>query len=101
MFVQSYQQNIHIFPNWPVDQDASFGNLNACGGFLISSQVSQGQVTYVQIESNAGQECRLVNPWPRATVKVSSNQRPGDVLSGPLLKFTTRIKEVVVLTPGR
>jgi hypothetical protein len=44
MFLQSYQQNIHLFPDWPMEQDASFGNLAACGGFLISSQVAQGQV---------------------------------------------------------
>jgi hypothetical protein len=43
MFIQSYQQNIHLFPDWPMVQDASFGNLNACGGFLISSQVKSAR----------------------------------------------------------
>ncbi len=45
MFLQSYQENIHLFPNWPMDQDASFGNLTACGGFLISSAVTAGKDT--------------------------------------------------------
>lgn len=40
MFVQSYQSSIHVFPNWPMSMDASFANLNACGGFLISSKLS-------------------------------------------------------------
>ncbi len=101
MFIQSYQQNIHIFPNWPMDQDASFGNLNACGGFLISGELAHGQVSYVKIQSNAGQECRLVNPWPDARVRISSDKGPGTVTSGKLLTFTPRLNEVVVLTPQR
>jgi len=99
MFVQSYQENIHLFPNWPMDQDASFGNLSACGGFLISSEVKQGKTAYVKIQSNAGQECRLVNPWPDATVRVSSNKQPAGSLSGALLKFPTQSGETLVLTP--
>jgi alpha-L-fucosidase 2 len=99
MFLQSYQDNIHLFPNWPADQDASFGNLNACGGFLISSEVKQGRVNYVKIQSTAGQECRLVNPWPGAMVRISSNRRPDISLSGSLLKFPTQAGETFVLVP--
>jgi hypothetical protein len=99
MFVQSYQENIHIFPNWPMNQDASFGNLNACGGFLVGSEVKQGRILYVKIQSNAAQPCRLVNPWPKAKVWVTSNQRPGGAFSGSILKFATKLNEVLVLTP--
>jgi hypothetical protein len=99
MFVQSYQQNIHVFPNWPKDQDASFGNLNACGGFLVSSEMKQGRIPYVKIQSNAAQPCRLANPWPHATVWVTSNQRPGGVLAGPVLKCATQPNEVLIFTP--
>ena len=42
MFVQSYQTNMHIFPDWPTNQSAAFGNLNACGGFLVSSAITLG-----------------------------------------------------------
>jgi alpha-L-fucosidase 2 len=99
MFLQSYQQNIHLFPNWPMDQDASFGNLAACGGFLISSQIAQGQVKYVQIQSNAGQECRLVNPWPKATIQGFSIRRAVFLMSGTILKFQTIPGEVFILEP--
>jgi hypothetical protein len=99
MFVQSYQDNIHVFPNWPADQDASFGNLNACGGFLISSEMKQGNVAYVKIQSNAGQECRLVNPWPSVAVRVSSGEQSQSRLSGALLKFPMRSGQTVVLVP--
>ena len=72
MFVQSYQTNVHVFPNWPMDQDASFGNLNACGGFLVSSEVKEGKVSFVMILSNAGQECRSVSSELRIVHEIRS-----------------------------
>ncbi len=53
---------IRVFPAWPKEQDASF-KLAARGGFLISSSFRAGKVEFVEIESLAGEECRLVNPW--------------------------------------
>jgi hypothetical protein len=99
MFLQSYQNNIHVFPNWPMDQDASFGNLNACGGFLLSGEVKEGKVSYVKIQSTAGQECRLVNPWSGALVRVISDKQSRGNLSGGVLKFPTEIGETLFLTP--
>jgi hypothetical protein len=99
MFIQSYQQNIHIFPNWPMEEDAAFGQLNACGGFLISSELKSGKVLYVKIQSEAGQECRLVNPWPQSSVKVASKKKNTITLSGSLLKFPTQTDETLILTP--
>jgi len=99
MFLQSYQENIHLFPNWPADKDASFGNLNACGGFLISSAMERRMVTYVKIQSNAGRECRLANPWPGEPVSVSSDKHSVRSLSGTLLKLPTQPGETLVLVP--
>jgi hypothetical protein len=99
MFVQSYQKYLHLFPNWPMDQDASFGNLNACGGFLVSSEVKQGRIPYVKIQSNAGRFCQMANPWPGAAVSVTSNLGPARVLSGAILKCPTQQNEVLIFTP--
>ena len=102
MFLQSYQTNIHLFPDWPVKQDAAFGNLNACGGFLISSEMKGGKIPYVKIQSTAAQECRLVNPWPSSSgtkVLVTSNKSPDRMLSGPILKVPTQRDEVLIFTP--
>jgi alpha-L-fucosidase 2 len=99
MFIQSYQKNIHVFQDWPMDQDAAFGNLNACGGFLLSSELTQGEVKYVQIKSVAGLECRLVNPWPESRVRLSSDQAVPIILSGNILTFPTRPREVILIRP--
>ncbi len=101
MFLQSYQKNIHLFPDWPKDRDATFGNLNACGGFLVSSQIKQGEVAYVKIESTAGEECRIVNPWNGRTVSMLSNHGIRLPQSGNLLTFPTIKGETVEIRPGR
>jgi hypothetical protein len=93
MFLQSYQENIHIFPNWPREMDAAFGDLPACGGFLISSRQVNGRVAYVKIVSNAGEICHLVNPWPESEVEKSG----GDLLKGKILTIPTKPGETIIL----
>jgi hypothetical protein len=99
MFLQSYQKNIHLFPDWPMDQDASFGNLSACGGFLLSSQVTQGKIDFVKVQSLAGQKCSLANPWPQNRVSVSNNRSQSAVLSGAVLSFATQPGDLILLKP--
>jgi len=99
MFVQSYQTNIHVFPNWPPNQNAAFGNLNACGGFLISSAMTNGLIPYVQITSTAGHALNLVNPWPQTTVQAASTLNPTTQFTGNIFNYQTQAGEVLTLTP--
>jgi hypothetical protein len=98
MFVQSYQANIHLFPDWPRDQNAAFGQLNACGGFLISSAIHGGTVNYVVVKSLAGEDCHLANPWPGHAVALTSSTAPAQTLTGDVLVFKTAPGEEVRLT---
>jgi hypothetical protein len=98
MFVQSYQTNIHIFPNWPANQSAAFANHNACGGFLVSSAITLGSANYVQIQSNAGQMLNLANPWPGAVVQCVSSLTGMNTFSEPILHYQTQVGEVLTLT---
>lgn len=99
MFLQSYQTNLHIFPNWPANQNAAFGNLNACGGFLVSSAMTNGLIPYVQITSTVGQMLNLANPWPQTTVQVASTVNPTTQFTGTIFNYQTQVGEVVTLTP--
>ena len=99
MFLQSHQTNLHIFPNWPANQNASFGNLNACGGFLVSSAMTNGLIPYAQITSTAGQRLRLMNPWPQTTVQITSTVNPTAQFTGNLFSYQTQVGEVLTLTP--
>ena len=98
MFVQSYQTNMHIFPDWPTNQSAAFGNMNACGGFLVSGAITLGSANYVQIQSTAGQLLKLANPWPGANVECVSSINGVTTLSGSVLYYQTQVGEVLTLT---
>ena len=65
---------IRVFPAWPKEWDAAF-TLLARGAFLVGSSMKAGKIESVRIESQAGGECRLRNPWPGATVDAGA-QRP-------------------------
>jgi alpha-L-fucosidase 2 len=61
--VQSVDSIIRIFPCWPKDRDASFANLRAQGGFLVSARQTGGQVVFVHIRSTVGGRLKFLNPW--------------------------------------
>jgi hypothetical protein len=65
MLLQSYNMVIRVFPATPQDwSDVKFAKLRAEGAFLVSSEMEDGVVKYVLIESLSGGVCRLINPWP-------------------------------------
>jgi hypothetical protein len=54
---------IRVFAAWPPEWDAEF-LLAARGTFLVGSSMQKGKIGFVHIQSQAGGECRLMNPWP-------------------------------------
>ncbi len=101
MLIQSYQKDIHLFPDWPRNRNARFGNLLACGNFLISSEMRAGRVAYVKIISNAGQPLRLCNPWPGQSVHYQIVGGKQGTLSGTVVTLATRAGEMINLREGR
>lgn len=100
MLVQSHQGVLHVFPNWPVTQDARFGGLNAQGGFLVSGSIKNGVIEPVTIQSKLGRECVLKNPWPGRAVKVLGQGRPVAKLgASDVLRFATLPNQTINLTP--
>lgn len=87
---------LKVLNDWPSDWDAAF-KLLARGGFLVSASHRQGQVEFVEVLSQAGQECRLKNPWGEREVTVFREGRKAESLSGPLLQFPTRKGETLVV----
>jgi hypothetical protein len=91
---------IRVFPAWPREWDAAF-TLLARGAFLVSSSVKAGQIEYVRIESQAGGECRLRNPWPGTMVALERSTGRAEELSGSLLRFSTEEGEVVTIRASK
>src|SRR5437867_1935182 len=89
---------IHVFPAWPREWDAAF-TLLARGAFLISAAMEKGRIVSVEIRSQAGAECRLRNPWPGSTLKLTRDGVTGEELAGSLLTFGTQRGESITVAP--
>lgn len=61
--MQSVGDIIRVFPCWPKEQDAKFSNLRAQGGFLVSAEQKDGELTKLEITSTVGGRLRLLSPW--------------------------------------
>jgi len=70
MLLQSHEGSLRLFPVWPKEVPARFDRLRAVGGFLVSSELVNGRVQTVSIESERGLDCSLFNPWPGRHVEV-------------------------------
>lgn len=91
---------IRAFQAWPKSWDAQF-RLLCRGGFLVSSEMKNGKIPFVQIESQLGGECLLRNPWADSRVDLYLNGRESRSLEGSLLKFpTSRGDTVIVVLSG-
>jgi alpha-L-fucosidase 2 len=100
MLLQSFQGKIRIFPDWPSDATAKFGDLMAYDGFLISSSIDNGSVQYVRIISKIGKRAVLVNPWPGQSVGLYRNGDAAETLSGTELTLPTSANESILLAPS-
>jgi hypothetical protein len=99
MLFQSPEGVFRFFPVWPKDRDARFVRLRAHGAFLVSAEFKGGIVSGVEITSEKGTDCAIVNPWPGKKVQVMLAGKPGELLSGERFTFKTAINETIKLTP--
>jgi hypothetical protein len=93
--LQSADDVIRVFPAWPKDQDASFVDLRAQGGFLVSAEQRDGKVVKLDIESTVGGTLRVLSPWN----PIKANGKPLAADEKGIVSIETEAGEVVVLTP--
>ncbi|GAB6930694.1 hypothetical protein JCM10914A_46770 [Paenibacillus sp. JCM 10914] len=106
MLMQSHEHVIKLFPTWPRGRNARFTNLRAVGAFMVSSELADDNVINVDIISEKGRTCTIVNPWPMEDVVVM--EKYGDIhkkievqLSGDIVSFTTEAGKSYILGPER
>ncbi|MET7403187.1 discoidin domain-containing protein [Dactylosporangium sp. NPDC005572] len=69
--LQSYNDKIRVFPAVPTDSSfVGKFTLLAKDGFLVSSEREAGEIKYVGIRSQFGNQARVVNPWGNQQVQV-------------------------------
>ena len=65
MLLQSWGKFIRVFPACPSQwRDASFHDLRAEGGFLVSAIRKEGHTQFIRIKSLAGEPCRIKSDLP-------------------------------------
>jgi alpha-L-fucosidase 2 len=95
----SYDGVVRLFPAY--DRDAGF-RLAARGGFWVTARRRNGVVDFVQIESYAGKDCTISNPWPGtqpAVIRLDSRQHVTVVRDHDRMRFPTARGVLYVLTP--
>jgi hypothetical protein len=99
MMLQSFSGVLRLFPVWPRDHDASFGNLRAYGAFLVSGTLSNGRVRDLSILSEKGRDCTLENPWTGESLVLYRNGRKAETRNGNRITFSTARNENISIRP--
>jgi len=100
MLMQSFQGNIILFPNWPSNTNAHFGDNLAYGNFLVSSAIDNNAVLYARIISQAGQTLSITNPWSGQSAQFYRNGTNEGTLSGTTFSIPTSTNDVLMLAPS-
>jgi hypothetical protein len=93
MLMQSHENVLRLFPDWPLGRDAGFTDLRADGAFLVSSELKAGKVQFVRIHSEKGRLCVVENPWPGKSIIVTEEKGTQPVLiewNGSRFQWKTR-----------
>jgi alpha-L-fucosidase 2 len=100
MLLQSLQNDVKVFPDWPSGSDAKFGDLLAYGDFLVSSGIRDSTVQYVQAISQAGGNYRFTNPWPGKSIAYYENGIDRGTLTGTEITLHTTAGATIDLAPA-
>jgi alpha-L-fucosidase 2 len=99
MLLQSHDGVIRLFPDWPKDLNARFGDLRTVGAFLVSAEQTQGIIEGIKMTSEKGGPCTMQNPWPGKTIHVIRNGKPAEIATGERFTFKTATNESIELKP--
>jgi hypothetical protein len=99
MFMQTFQDTIRVFDDWPTNTWAKFGDLMAYGGFLVSSDMENNAVQYMRVISNKGRNFTFYNPWPGQTLRMYRNGIDSGTVAGKVITIKTSVDETIHIAP--
>lgn len=91
--LQSYNGILRLFPNWPENKRAEFHSLRAVGGFLVSATYENGEVTWIEVISEAGSPLSFYIPWEEGAECTNSSGEQG--FTGEIGCIPTSVGEVI------
>ena len=99
MMFQSRDHVLRFFPVWPKSKDAKFHDLRGFGAFLVSAELKGGVVGGVEILSEKGTDCEIVNPWPGKEVQIIRNGKSAEKVKSDRFTIKTSAGEMLQLNP--
>ena len=99
MLLQSFQNDVKVFPDWPANTNAKFGDLLAYGDFLVSSSRSGNSVQYIRAVSQHGGNLTFTNPWS-GSVEVYRDGTDTGTVSGSKITIATSAGDTLDLAPA-
>jgi alpha-L-fucosidase 2 len=99
--LQSYNGELRFFPNWRrADGNARFQTLRAAGAFLVSAELKDGRVEWIQALSEKGGRLRMINPWPGQALVRRDGSGPLE-MAGAHIELETKPGESFIITAAR
>lgn len=92
--LQSHTGVIRAFPAVPADFSGGFENFGAQGAFVVSARRNRDGVSMIRIESLAGNECVIADPWGVGEAEVIDERNGQNIvpmLEGLTIQFPTTI----------
>jgi len=99
MLCMSHGHVLRLFPVWPRERNARFFKIRCWGAFLVTSALRDGEVRFVELHSERGRECTMVNPWPGRDVTVHRKGVSAERLAGRRFTFKTEEGDHLVIGP--
>ena len=100
LLLQSVDSIIRVFPAWPEEKDAEFRNLRAQGGFLVSAEQKNSEITGINVTATVGGKFRFVSPWPGVQVSIPGKNDTVEIEKDDkgVLTFETTAGEKYLIT---
>lgn len=89
---------LRVFPVWPRNKDASFYRLRTHGAFLVSAELKNEEVQFIEVLSERGRLLQLQNPWNNETVIVIRPDGSKENYQGERLLIETSTGENIRIT---
>jgi alpha-L-fucosidase 2 len=102
MMLQSDEGFLRLFPGWP-GKEAKFVRLRASGAFLVSAKWTEKQIDDVEIYSEKGGKCIVLNPWAEQPVTIRDENKNviSSTIDGGKISFDTKQGSTYFLNPDK
>lgn len=93
--LNSRSGTIHLFPSVHSNTTIAFKRFQARGGFLVSAEIREGNVSYVLLESRRNVICKIKNPWMNEKIQLIRNGKNAETITGEVLEFKAESGESI------